>query len=283
MEVLFVLGNVMQRLAIDRAKGAEARFAVLDIRHLSRAFGGLEAVQDFSMQVNAGEIHALIGPNGAGKSTVFNLICGRFKPDSGEILLNGENITGLPPHRVAEKGAGRTFQNVRLFKNISARANVAVAVSAARGKGIFYSIFRSGPGSSSLQSIHDEADHLLETVGLAHRAMTVPKSLPYGEQKRLELARAMASRPQVLLLDEPTTGMNPTEAATMIQTIESIRQSGVAIMLVEHNMRVVMHMSDMITVMDFGHVIAEGPPAEISRDEGVIDAYLGDRRNASAQ
>lgn len=257
--------------------------AILEIKHLSKAFGGLQAVQDFSCSVNAGEIHALIGPNGAGKSTVFNLICHLIKPDSGQILLNGEDITGLPPHRVTEKGIGRTFQNVRLFKNITVRANMAVSVNAAKHQGILQSVLLSGPGSRFLRNVYEEADRALEMVGLLHRADSLPKNLPYGEQKRLELARAVAAPLKVLLLDEPTTGMNPTESATMIETIRSIRQQGIAILLVEHNMRVVMDVSDVATVMDFGHVIGEGSPAEVSRNERVITAYLGEKRDARSQ
>jgi len=257
--------------------------AILEIKHLSKAFGGLQAVQDFGCSVNAGEIHALIGPNGAGKSTVFNLICHLIKPDSGQILLNGEDITGLPPHRVAEKGIGRTFQNVRLFKNITVRANMAVSVNAAKHQGILQSVLLSGPGSRFLRNVYEEADRALEIVGLLHRADSLPKNLPYGEQKRLELARAVAAPLKVLLLDEPTTGMNPTESATMIETIRSIRQQGIAILLVEHNMRVVMDVSDVATVMDFGHVIGEGSPAEVSRNERVITAYLGEKRDARSQ
>jgi branched-chain amino acid transport system ATP-binding protein len=257
--------------------------SVLEIRHLSKAFGGLRAVQDFSVVVKAGTIHALIGPNGAGKSTVFNLICGLIKPDSGEVLLAGKDITGLPPHRVTAAGIGRTFQNVRLFKNIPVCENVAVAITAAQQKGIAHAILQAGPGSAFLQSVYGEAEQALEAVQLGHRAQSVPKSLPYGEQKRLELARAMASKAKVLLLDEPTTGMNPTEASSMIEMIEDTRREGVTILLVEHNMRVVMGISDVITVMDFGQVIAEGPPDEVCREECVIAAYLGEQQNAGAQ
>lgn len=257
--------------------------AILEIKGLAKSFGGLQAVLDFNCVVNPGEIHALIGPNGAGKSTVFNLICNLIKPDAGEVLLNGENLVGLPPHRVTEKGIGRTFQNVRLFKNISVRANVAVAVNAAKRHGILYSIMNSGPGSPLLRSVYEEADRVLEIVGLTHRANALPKNLPYGEQKRVELARALACPVKVLLLDEPTTGMNPTESETMLELIQSLRQRGIAILLVEHNMRVVMGISDIVTVMNFGQVIAEGTPTEVCNDERVIEAYLGEKRDARAQ
>jgi branched-chain amino acid transport system ATP-binding protein len=258
--------------------------AILEISNLSKAFGGLQAVQDFCCAVNASEIHALIGPNGAGKSTVFNLICNLSKPDSGRILLDGKDITGLPPHVVTSKGIARTFQNVRLFKNISVRANIAVAANAAKHQGILQSVWGSGAGSEFLRDVYKQVDRLLDIVGLSHRADDLPKNLPYGEQKRIELARALACPLKVLLLDEPTTGMNPTESAAMIETIRSVRGQGIAILLVEHNMRVVMNVSDRITVMDFGHVIAQGSPGEVSRDERVISAYLGEeRKHAGAQ
>ncbi|MGQ9492471.1 MAG: ABC transporter ATP-binding protein [Anaerolineae bacterium] len=256
---------------------------MLEIKRLSKSFGGLQAVLDFNCVVKPGEIHALIGPNGAGKSTVFNLICNLIKPDSGMVLLNGENLVSLPTHRITQKGIGRTFQNVRLFKNISVRANVAVAVNASKRHGILHSIFNSGPGSPLLRNIYEEADQVLEIVGLTHRANSLPKNLPYGEQKRVELARALACPVQVLLLDEPTTGMNPTESETMLELIQSLRQRGIAILLVEHNMRVVMGISDIVTVMNFGQVIAEGVPTEVCNDERVISAYLGEKKDARPQ
>jgi branched-chain amino acid transport system ATP-binding protein len=257
-----------------------SQMAVLEIRHLSKSFGGLRAVKDASLKVEAGEIHALIGPNGAGKSTVFNMVSGLIKPDSGEVLLSGRGIVGLPPHLIAARGLGRTFQSVRLFKNISALANVSVAVNAARGLGLVQSVLGLGSRGRGSRSTTDESLRLLALVGLEHRAQMVAKNLPYGEQKRLELARAVAWEPVIVLLDEPTCGMNPTEASEMIACAKSLTRSGASILLVEHNMRVVMGMAQMISVMDFGEVIAEGPPAAIRSDKRVIGAYLGEGSDA---
>jgi len=249
-----------------------------EIKGLAKAFGGLQAVQHFDCSVTSGQIHALIGPNGAGKSTVFNLICGVIKPDSGQVLLDGENLVGLPPHKITAKGIARTFQNVRLFKNMSVRDNVVVAIHAARNQGILPAIASAGPGSASLRDLHDKADAVLQIVGLGHRADALTKNLPYGEQKRVELARALGCPAKALLLDEPTTGMNPTEASAMMETIHTIRDRGIAILLVEHNMRVVMDISDVVTVMNFGQVICSGTPEHVCEDEQVIAAYLGEKR-----
>jgi branched-chain amino acid transport system ATP-binding protein len=252
--------------------------STLEIKHLSKSFGGLQAVQDFECTATSGQIHALIGPNGAGKSTIFNLICGVIKPDSGQVLLDGDNLVGLPPHKVTAKGIARTFQNVRLFKNMPVRDNIVVAIHAAHNQGILLAILTAGPGSTALRSEYEQADAVLDIVGLGHRAQVQAKNLPYGEQKRVELARALACPAKALLLDEPTTGMNPTEAVAMMDTIHGIKDRGMAILLVEHNMRVVMDISDVVTVMDFGHVICSGTPEHVCQDEGVIAAYLGERR-----
>ena len=250
----------------------------LEIQDLSKAFGGLQAVHHFDCTATSGQIHALIGPNGAGKSTIFNLICGVIKPDSGQVLLDGENLVGLPPHKITAKGIARTFQNVRLFKNMSVRDNIIVAVHAARNQGILPAIVSAGPGSATLRDLHEKADAVLEIVGIGHRADVVAKNLPYGEQKRVELARALGCPAKALLLDEPTTGMNPTEASAMMDTIHTIKDRGIAILLVEHNMRVVMDISDVVTVMNFGQVICAGTPEHVCQDEQVIAAYLGEKR-----
>lgn len=250
----------------------------LEIKHLSKSFGGLQAVQDFECTSTSGQIHALIGPNGAGKSTIFNLVCGVIKPDAGQVLLDEEDLVGLPPHKITAKGIARTFQNVRLFKNMPVRDNIVVAIHAARNQGILPAILSAGPGSTALRSEYEQAAAVLDIVGLGHRAQVQAKNLPYGEQKRVELARALACPAKALLLDEPTTGMNPTEAVAMMDTIHGIKDRGMAILLVEHNMRVVMDISDVVTVMNFGHVICSGTPEHVCEDEGVIAAYLGEKR-----
>ncbi len=250
----------------------------MEIKDLSKAFGGLQAVHHFDCTVTSGQIHALIGPNGAGKSTVFNLICGVIKPDSGQVLLDGENLVGLPPHKITARGIARTFQNVRLFKNMPVRDNIVVAIHAKRDQGVLPAILTAGPGSAALRDEYEQADAVLEIVGLGHRAQVQAKNLPYGEQKRVELARALACPAKALLLDEPTTGMNPTEAVAMMDTIHAIKDRGIAILLVEHNMRVVMDISDMVTVMNFGQVICTGTPEFVCQDEQVIAAYLGENR-----
>lgn len=250
----------------------------MEIKDLSKAFGGLQAVHHFDCTAVSGQIHALIGPNGAGKSTVFNLICGVIKPDSGQVLLDGENLVGLPPHKITAKGVARTFQNVRLFKNMPVRDNIVVAIHATRDQGVLPAILTAGPGSTALRAEYEQADAVLEIVGLSHRARVQAKNLPYGEQKRVELARALACPAKALLLDEPTTGMNPTEAVVMMDTIHKIKDRGIAILLVEHNMRVVMDISDMVTVMNFGQVICAGTPEHVCQDEQVIEAYLGEKK-----
>ncbi len=250
----------------------------LEIKDLSKAFGGLQAVHHFSCTAVSGQIHALIGPNGAGKSTIFNLICGVIKPDSGQVLLDGEDLVGLPPHKITARGIARTFQNVRLFKNMSVRDNIVVALHATRNQGIIPAIASAGRDSSSMRELHNKADAVLEIVGLPHRAEALAKNLPYGEQKRVELARALGCPAKALLLDEPTTGMNPTESVEMMQTIHAVKDRGIAILLVEHNMRVVMDISDVVTVMSFGEVICAGTPQHVCQDEKVIEAYLGEKR-----
>jgi branched-chain amino acid transport system ATP-binding protein len=216
----------------------------------------------------------LIGPNGAGKTTVFNLISGLLKPDAGRIRLEGRELTGLPAYMVARAGIGRTFQTIRVFRDLTVEENVLVGLHAHSGVSVVRSVFRP-PVDKSLRR---DVEAALELVGLAASAGTLARNLSYGDQKRLEMARALAWGPRVLLLDEPTAGMNPTEAAAIMHTIVRIREAGRTVMLVEHNMRVVMDVSDWITVMDFGEVIAEGTPDRVTSDERVIKAYLGERK-----
>ncbi|MEW6048375.1 MAG: ABC transporter ATP-binding protein [Bacillota bacterium] len=247
---------------------------LLVVEGLTKSFGGLKAVRAFNCRVNQRTVHALIGPNGAGKTTVFNLISGLLKPDAGRIRLEGRELTGLPAHMVSRAGIGRTFQTIRVFRDLTAEENVLVGLYAHSG----VSVVRSALRPPVDRKLRREVEAALELVGLAPSAGTLARNLSYGEQKRLEMARALAWGPRVLLLDEPTAGMNPTEAAAIMQTIARIREAGRTVMLVEHNMRVVMDVSDWITVMDFGEVIAEGTPDRVTSDERVIKAYLGERK-----
>jgi len=249
---------------------------LLETRGLSKTFGGLKAVQDVDLRVDANRIVSVIGPNGAGKTTFFNCLSGIYRPDGGAILLDGRDITGRAPHQVCKLGLSRTFQNIRLFPEMSVLENVLVAQFQHRSITPLPLLMRSKNFCSQEKQSRDEALGFLEFVGLARLADAVSSSLAYGLQRRLEIARALATKPRILLLDEPAAGMNPQEAVEMVQLISRIRDRGLAILLIEHHMKVVMTISDEILVLDHGVQIAHGAPEKVRNDPQVIKAYLGE-------
>lgn len=249
---------------------------VLRVANLVKRFGGLVAVNGVHFEFGKGQISAVIGPNGAGKTTFFNMITGIYAPDEGEIELEGESIVKVKPHRIAEKGIARTFQNIRLFGNLTVLENVMVGMHIHLKAGIFGTLFGLPKVRHEEQEAADEAYRLLRYVGLEPLLNEKANSLSYGAQRRLEIARALAARPKVLLLDEPAAGMNPRETAQLTGLIRSIQQElGISIILIEHDMKLVMELSDHILVLDHGEKIAEGAPDEIRSHPRVIEAYLG--------
>ena len=247
-----------------------------EAEHITVRFGGLTAVRDVDFTIPEGSIVSLIGPNGAGKTTFFNVLTGLYKPAAGRVTLAGQDITGLPPHVIAGKGLGRTFQNIRLFGLMTATENVMVAMHPHLKSGLVRTVLRTRKQKSEESQARADAHELIEYVGIKGSEREYARNLSYGDQRRLEVARALALRPKVLLLDEPTAGMNPQESASFVSFVHRVRDDrGVSILLIEHDMSVVMKVSERITVLDRGEKIAEGSPAEIKANDRVIEAYLG--------
>jgi branched-chain amino acid transport system ATP-binding protein len=252
-----------------------AEAALLTARAISKRFGGVQALSEVSFEIRRGEIYGLIGPNGAGKTSLFNVLTGIYAPDGGEFTFDGAPLAGQKPNDVAGRGIARTFQNIRLFANLSALENVMIGRHVRTRAGVFGAIFRPPSVLSEERAIAARAQELLEYVGVAPRANSLAKHLPYGDQRRLEIARALATDPKLLALDEPAAGMNATETASLKRLLEDIRRDGTTILLIEHDMKLVMSVCDRVLVLDYGKKIAEGTASAVQQDPQVIAAYLG--------
>jgi len=252
---------------------------ILKIHNLTKSFGGLKALKDVSMELRQGEIFSLIGPNGAGKTTLFNVITNLLPYEKGGIIFNSNgkntNLNQIPPHKMTDIGISRTFQNIRLFSDLSVIDNVKIGLHSRTKSGFIGAILNTKITKSEEKDITEKAMEYLKFMDIARYAYEIADNLPYGDQRRLEIARAFASEPKLLLLDEPVAGMNNTESKLLMKTIRQIKERGITVFLIEHDMKVVMEVSDEIYVLDYGEVIAKGTPEEIRNDKKVIEAYLG--------
>lgn len=256
---------------------------LLKVSNLSIMFGGLKAVSDFNLTIEKGDIYGLIGPNGSGKTTTFNMLTGVYRPNEGDIKLEGSSIVGLKPHEITKAGIARTFQNIRLFKELTVLDNVRLAYHFRAGNGVLSSILRLPVYFREENKMKKDAEELLEIFGLLKSADELACNLPYGKQRRLEIARALATNPKLLLLDEPAAGMNPQETMDLLATVRFVKEKfKLSVLLIEHDMKFVMNICEKIMVLDHGQTIARGTPDQIKRDPKVIEAYIGEEADSNA-